>query len=649
MANKKRYFGIHFDCHLSPEMCKGIKIGETLKEENIEEICELLKPDFIQIDCKGHPGYTSYPTSVGNAAADFSLDPLKLWRDVTNKHNVGLYMHYSGVWDRCFMKAHPECARIESDGSRNQDGFSSVFGDYVDRLMIPQIKEVIDYGVDGIWVDGDCWATKVEGSQEALNLFFEKTGIRLTNNDLTKENEHYEEYREFCRQGFRDYVEHYVSAAHKINPNFKIASNWAYSEQMPEPVKTTVDFLSGDYNPSDSFNGAMFGGRIIAGQNMNWDLMAWGKRRHQDENEATIGRELKHSEQLKQEAAAVLSLGGGFQVYLNQDRYAAPDMVSVRSMKELSSFCREREPYCFEAEQVPDVAIFNSTYDHALSVPEGLLFGNHGTYNSMYGWSKLLADGGHNYSVLEEHNLFPKINDYKMVICPNVNTGYTKEIVDVLKAYAKNGGVLVLGGKNTATQFNEFKDAFTEIASVCGVCSVDEGLWGEHGGVTYSINVDGTAIAWCAPNRDYDKRFDFAKVIPCEKGKIVLIGSDIGTGYNKYKTVAVRNISEKLLDLYNPTARIYGSHFIALNILRKHNRILLQLVNSGGVHSDIAYDSFDEILPVCNIFVKVNVKSEPKRVMLQPDNIPVEYSFKDGVVEFNIGKVHIHEIVELEF
>ena len=649
MANKKRFFGVHFDCHLTPEKCEGIKIGETLKRENIEEICESLKPDFIQIDCKGHPGYTSYPTSVGTAAAEFCFDTLKLWREVTAQYDIGLYMHYSGVWDKVFMKQHSECARIEADGSKNDEGFSSIFGDYVDRLMIPQIKEVISYGVDGIWVDGDCWATKVEGSQKALDLFFDKTGIKLTNTDLTKDNEHYEEYREFCRQGFRDYVEHYVSAAHKADPDFRVASNWAYSEQMPEPVETSVDFLSGDYNPADSFNGAVFGGRILAGQNTQWDLMAWGNRRHQDENQVDIGCGLKHSEQLKQEAAAVLSLGGGFQVYLRQDKYASPDMVSVRSMTELAKFCRDREPFCFNGEQVPDVALFNSTYDHAVSVPEGLLFGNHGTYNCMHGWSKLLADSGHNYSVLEEHNLFPVIDKYKMVVCPNVNTAYTAETVETLRNYAKNGGILVLAGKKTSELFDEFKGIFEEISKVRGVCTVDKNGWGEHGGITYAVNFEGETLAFAAAEKEYDKAVDFVKVVPCKKGKIVIMGSDLGSAYNKYKSVAVRNIGEKLFDLYTPTVRIYGTHFIALNVLKRGKKLLVQLVNSGGVHSDPAYDSFDEILPVTDVTVEVNSEQKPKKVKLQPMNKPLEFSYENGTAKFKIHKIHIHEIAEIDF
>ena len=82
---KKRrdsFFGLHFDYHAMPKF--GLQ-GKTLKEEDIREICRTFQPDFIQIDCKGHPGWTSYPSKLGNAMPEFALDTLELWRRVTKE------------------------------------------------------------------------------------------------------------------------------------------------------------------------------------------------------------------------------------------------------------------------------------------------------------------------------------------------------------------------------------------------------------------------------------------------------------------------------------------------------------------------------------------------------------------------------------
>lgn len=67
MERKRRsdcFWGMHSDFHAHPGY--GTIVGETLNEKDIRSICENAKPDFIQIDCKGHPGYASYPTEMGN-------------------------------------------------------------------------------------------------------------------------------------------------------------------------------------------------------------------------------------------------------------------------------------------------------------------------------------------------------------------------------------------------------------------------------------------------------------------------------------------------------------------------------------------------------------------------------------------------------
>ena len=101
------YWGIHSDFHATPDF--GIQ-GRNLLEEDIREICRLLKPDFWQIDSKGHPGWASYPTKIGNAMPEFACDTLEIWRRATKAEDVTLVTHYSGVVDQKYCADHPEGA-----------------------------------------------------------------------------------------------------------------------------------------------------------------------------------------------------------------------------------------------------------------------------------------------------------------------------------------------------------------------------------------------------------------------------------------------------------------------------------------------------------------------------------------------------------
>ena len=72
-----------------------------------------------------------------------------------SREGVALYIHFSGVWDGQAVARHPEWARINEKGVRD-DRNTSTFGPYVDELMIPQLREAASkYELDGVWVDGE--------------------------------------------------------------------------------------------------------------------------------------------------------------------------------------------------------------------------------------------------------------------------------------------------------------------------------------------------------------------------------------------------------------------------------------------------------------------------------------------------------------
>jgi hypothetical protein len=87
------FLGVHFDFHAGEDCTK---VGQRTTHEMVALVIDKVQPDYIQIDCKGHPGYSSYPTKVGNPAPGFVGDPLRVWRDMTRRRGVAVYMHHSG-------------------------------------------------------------------------------------------------------------------------------------------------------------------------------------------------------------------------------------------------------------------------------------------------------------------------------------------------------------------------------------------------------------------------------------------------------------------------------------------------------------------------------------------------------------------------
>ncbi len=440
------FLGVHFDFHAGTD---STKVGARTTPDMVELVINKVHPDYIQIDCKGHPGYSSYPTRVGNRSPGFVGDPLRIWRDVTRARGVALYMHYSGVWDYHAVATHPKWAAINADGKPNTKA-TSVFGPYVDQLMIPQLRELAgQYGVDGVWVDGDCWGTTPDYGRKATSEFLEQTGASAA--PRKPSDPFWNEWMAFHRERFRKYVRHYVDSMKDAYPEFQVISNWAFSDHMPEPVTADVAGLSGDFSPDNSINSARFSARCLENQGVPWDLMSWSFSRKT--------RRQKPAVQLQQEAAVVLALGGGYQAYFKQDRDGAirdPNEMDV--MAQVASFCRERQPFCHRSIAVPQVAILYSTEGHYHRSTR--LFhwaGSAGTGILRKALTACLTDQ-FSVQVVSEHHLHGKLADWPVVVVPGwdyLDPMFRDELAD----YARSGGRLILIGSGPAKLFAKEREA----------------------------------------------------------------------------------------------------------------------------------------------------------------------------------------------
>ena len=662
---KDSFWGLHLDFHAKPT--DGIQ-GLTLEEENIREICRLLKPDFIQIDCKGHSGWTSYPSKLGNAMPEFAKDTLELWRRVTREENVALYMHYSGVFDRKYCVENPNEAVLSYDGTRSKEA-TRPNGAYVDDLLIPQFMELAgDYQVNGVWVDGECWMSCSDFSKETVAAFENETGITLNGNLPTScDKPYYYEYRDYNRELFRRYLRHYVDAVHEKYPDFEICSNWAFSDHMPEEVSVNVDFLSGDLNPLNSFNSARYAARALAQQEgYVWDLMSWNFR-------SVVGGRAayttKHVNQMKQEAAAVIALGGAYQNYVPQNRDGSPKMWELRNLKELSSFVLERKDFCHRGTPVHQAALLLSTFDRNRESQH--LYTRSG-YERVMGLSSLLCDIGQSLEIVCEHTLKKNISEYKMIVVPETFYGLKEETVRSLLEYARRGGKLVLVGKKTCSIFADAGAPFTcndyvENTTVSSAVQNDgHNNKSSDAYKPYSFTIDkscfGSLFSPCeitAESSQYNAFFaekpidtpiPLSATMPYGDGQIAAIGFDIGIQYHTGTQYLHRELMKRIADsLYTPIAHVDAAlGRLEIVVLNKDNKLMLQLVNGGGSHADSSSATDDYIPPVLDIKLTLDLPNTPKKLILQPENKELPFTVaEDGTVNVYIDRVDIHNIIEV--
>ena len=646
MKRKDCFFGLHFDYHAN-EHTKDI--GKGFSAEVLERIVTQVQPDFIQCDTKGHPGYCSYQTKIGTPAPHLMVDLLAQWREITKKHGVLLFSHYSGLWERCAAQKHPEWTSKGPGGEVSEK--MSVFGPYAQQLLIPQLKELAgEYQMDGAWVDGECWAQEMDYSPEVKALFIAQTG---KNPDSLTEDEK-PLWVDFQRQAFFRYVENYIRQVKAEYPEFEITSNWLNSSWVPDNLHIT-DYISGDLAPTNSVDSARFDGRLMQSYGRNWDIMSWGI--------SYPVHHVKSAVQLKQEAAVIMALGGGFQIYNMQDPQAVvKDEWAIPIWAEVSQFVRSRKAFCHNAKVKPDVGVLYSPKAYYSCMPQSL-FSRDNTYNmELNGVLMALCDTGRSINILHTQTLEEQnLSQYQTLIVTDyvqMEAGVQEQLV----SYVENGGKLLIIGaqaaENLSTKFDipmekgadqpvvvlkgqgaavEMRCPYMRLLNTTGTFQMDEC---EVEGDLNCHNPPPTIfVAGQIPSF---AMYDFAQ------GKVGVIPVSFGRTYLQDGTWELKHFVRDCMDaMAVGRARVNQGGKVELLVTEKDNKTYVHLMNLLGEHRSQTVKTFESIPAATDIQVELPLERKPEYVKLQPENREIPYEQTQNGIRISLPAVELYTILEI--
>lgn len=637
LRRKDSFFGLHFDLHPND---KDLALGRDLTEEMVEGLLTQVKPDYVQYDCKGHAGYLGYASSVSTPAANMVQDSLALWRRVTARHGVALYVHFSGVWDSLAIQQHPEWAAIRADGTPDPNA-TSTFGPYAGQRMIPQLKEAAEkYSLDGAWVDGECWALRLDYSPAAAAAFTRDTGIA----PLPKgpQDRGWAEFLDHQRERFRQYARHYLDEMHRFRPSFQMASNWLYTTYVPERPELPVDFISGDFLGNASISTARLEARYLSAVDKPWDLMAWG---FQSARNSPVGLNHKTAVQLQQEASIVLAQGGGFQIYYQPTRAGWIDRRLTAVMAQVARFCRDRQAVSHRTESASEIGVVFST--HSLYTTAGKLFGGWGAAtNPARGIVDALAAGHYSVDVVPEWRLAAAW--YPLLIVPDWPALGTAA-KNILSKYVRSGGRLLLIGAENARLFadllpvNLLGEAARQQAFLPG-----REIFGNLSGLWQNIDPRQAQVI----DRRYptfDSARDGSPAATRSKvgsGEVAAIYGPLGAVYAMTHAAPLREFLSQVVDtIHTPALRIEAPPTIEAALRRKNGKTLLHLVNTAGMQVAAEYAVIDYIPPAGPVSVSLRRDRKPSRVTVEPGGAILPGTWKDNVWTGTLDRAGIHSIL----
>jgi len=639
IARKDAFFGLHFDLH---PQATDTSLGADISEDNIRNLLERVKPDYVQYDCKGHAGWAGYPTAVGWPSPGIVKDSLAVWRKATRDVGVGLFIHYSGVWDSKAIEEHPDWARVGPDGKRDPNA-TSVFGPYVDELLIPQLAEVgRTYDLDGVWADGECWGAQLDYSPRALAAWTKETGYQDAPKDRT--DPRWLDWKMFHRRAFERYLVHWTDAVHAAVPGLQLTSNWMYTTFAPKPVEAKLDFLSGDYSPSLSVDRARIEARYLASTGRPWDLMAWGFDKGQG-----LGWSIKPAPHLMQEAAIVLMQGGGFQIYQNPTRSGHIIEPIIAQEEAVAAFCRARRAVSHKSTSEPQVALLLSSesfwdLSDAVFAPWGDVF------TELEGALHALLNLHYSVDILAEHQLQPRLDEFPLVVVPDSHK-LTLEFRQALTAYVERGGSLLLLGEKCARLFEPLLGAAlegapaqrtAELASAGGITSAD-GIWQKVRPTT------GRAAGVIHPTRDTRKDGEVAATVNAfGQGKVGAVYGPLASVYFRSHHPWLRDfIGGLAAELFpDPGVTVDGPPTLDVALRRTADgRLAVHLLNTAGMPLPDRYGFTDAIPPVESVRLTVRTSARPRSVTWAPDGGDLDWSWSDGRLTVAIPRLAIHGVV----
>ena len=670
------FFGLHFDIHAQNE---DTEIGKGLTVEHLIDELSKVRPDYVQCDCKGHSGYTSWPTKVGAPSPGIVADALRIWTDAAKTLGIPIVMHYSGVWDYAAILSHPEYGRVNAperlDGSwppreinvlGRDSNMTCPLSRYTQDIMIRQMKELIDdYGINGFWVDGECWASEPCYCEACIADYRNRRGDENLAIPTSSKDDGWWDWLSYQRDNFVRHVNEYTDAIHAHSPEVTICSNWMYTLRQPDDIAAPVDYISGDFTWIWSVGDAETEARFMASRKIEWELMAWGFTNY---GKGMSDWVFKSVPALCQEAAVVLSCGGAFLVYDNPERTCRVIPWHMDILRQVADFSRARQAWHGGA-SVPQVAILHAAkpyYENSIplhNLGEGA--------QPVEGALAMVLDTGYDADILNDKDFFDRISEYPVCVVPT-SSCITACKADLLRAYAENGGILILSGLDGTEIFDE----------MLGVRNINgqAAYWPNAEGVHPQVNLlldDGTTITAHEKWRLVETVDDKAGTVPLFLGRDPAVG--MAQGQRFHPGIVRRKVGKgTVIGFFSPFLKTYayarypgfrklfaaalresgaekalcrldGPRHVHMSNMDKNGVRLIHLYNTGSATPNTPKSAYIEDVPRVNgIRASIPLPSAPKTVRLVPSGDPVTWSYRDGILNVLLESLYIYEILEIE-
>jgi hypothetical protein len=92
---------------------------------------------------------------------------------------------------------------------------------------------------------------------------------------------------------------------------------------------------------------------------------------------------------------------------------------------------------------------------------------------------------------------------------------------------------------------------------------------------------------------------------------------------------------------------VSGSHLVHVALNKLNGKTMISLINVAGEHTNQAAIAYDQVPALTDLTVSIKSATKPKKIVMQPEGKPMQFSWSNGESSVIIPKLEIHSILEI--
>ncbi|MBP3327771.1 MAG: beta-galactosidase trimerization domain-containing protein [Clostridia bacterium] len=641
---------VHLDFHTS----EFVPVGNNFSKEQFQQALKAGHVDSITVFSKCHHGWSYHPTKVNEMHPTLNFDLLGAQLEACKEIDVNAPVYISAGFDEKEYVRHPEWRhRWSTDEAAEKEYENEVHfhllcfnTGYLD-LLCAQIEEVMQmYNPCGIFLDiiseRQCFCEKCLADMKAAGLDPDSEADRKSFAHIK-----FNKYLESTNAAVRKYSDtatifHNMGHVPKGDYNFIEANTHLELESLP-----TAGWGYDHFPLSAAYARAL----------KNTEFLGMTGKFHEGWGE--FGG-FKHPNALIYETALSVASGAGCSIGDQMHSLADMNMATYSLIGKAYALIEEKEPWLEGAQNVADIAV--------LSVESLTGIGTHS------------ADVGANRMLLENNCLYNFVDgtmdfsEYKLLVLPDAPIA-DEAILAKIKAFVQNGGKIIASGEalikdgefvlDTGAVYkgkNEYNPSY--------IVPYYETVNGENAAImrcnSYLIEATDGEIVAGLQNPYFDRTLEHfcshmhapnnpdvtlpAAVI---KGNVAYIGWDIFSAYAAMGHLCFKELFTHILKTMcggemTVYAEIPDKDVVTYTRQEKEKRNILHLLFAHTTVRGQKTEVIEDTVPLYNVKCTVKKADEPSGVYLAPSGEQLDFNYSDGVVEFTVPKVDIHQLVVID-